>query len=60
LDETEESFASFQGKLAVVWKHKNKEAKASLDKSIQEKIDAEKIIDIFLKDMLINERRYPR
>ena len=41
LDETEESFASFQGKLAVVWKHKNKEAKASIDKSIQEKIDAE-------------------
>lgn len=41
LDEAEESFASFQNKLAIVWKHKNKEAKASLDKSIQEKIDAE-------------------
>jgi hypothetical protein len=41
LDETEESFASFQSKLAVVWKHKNKEAKASIDKSIQDKIDAE-------------------
>lgn len=41
LDDSEESFASYQGRLAIMWRGKNKEAKASLEKSIQEKIDEE-------------------
>ena len=41
LDASEEAFASYQNKLSIMWRHKNKEAKASLEKSIQEKIDAE-------------------
>jgi hypothetical protein len=41
LGDSEESFASYQTKLAVMWRGKNKEAKASLDKSIQERIDEE-------------------
>jgi hypothetical protein len=41
LGDSEEAFASYQGKLAIMWRGKNKEAKASLDKSIQERIDAE-------------------
>jgi hypothetical protein len=41
LSETEEAFASFQNKLSIMWKHKNKEAKAAIEKSIQDKIDEE-------------------
>jgi hypothetical protein len=41
LGETEEAFASFQNKLSIMWKHKNKEAKAAIEKSIQDKIDEE-------------------
>lgn len=41
LGEAEEAFASYQGKLAVIWRDKNKQAKAALEKSIQERIDAE-------------------
>ncbi len=41
LDSSEEAFASYQKKLSVMWRTKNKEAKASLEKAIQEKIDAE-------------------
>ncbi len=41
LADTEEAFASYQSKLAIMWRGKNKEAKASLDKTIQERIDAE-------------------
>jgi hypothetical protein len=38
---TEEAFASYQEKLAVMWKHKNKEAKAAFEKQIQARIDEE-------------------
>lgn len=41
LDPSEEAFASYQGKLAIMWKHKDKEVKASYEKSIQERIDEE-------------------
>lgn len=41
LDASEEAFASYQDKLSIMWKHKNKEVKASYEKSIQERIDAE-------------------
>jgi hypothetical protein len=41
LDETDEAFASFQEKLTVVWKHKNKEAKAEYDKQIEARIEEE-------------------
>ena len=41
LDPSEEAFASYQDKLTVMWKHKNKEVKASYEKSIQERIEAE-------------------
>jgi len=41
LGDSEEAFASYQGKLAIMWRGKNKEAKASLDKSIQDRIDEE-------------------
>lgn len=41
IEATEEAFAAYQRKLSVMWKNKNKEAKAALDKAIQEKIDAE-------------------
>ena len=41
IDHSEEAFASYKNKLAVMWRGKNKEAKASLDKSIQERIDEE-------------------
>lgn len=41
LDASEEAFASYQGKLAVMWKHKDKEVKASYEKSIQDRIDEE-------------------
>ena len=38
---TEEAFAAYQEKLAVMWKHKNKEAKAAFEKQIQARIDEE-------------------
>jgi hypothetical protein len=41
LANTEEAFASYQEKLAVMWKHKNKEAKAAFEKQIQARIDEE-------------------
>jgi hypothetical protein len=41
LDSSEEAFASYQGKLSIMWKHKNKEVRASYEKDIQERIDAE-------------------
>ena len=41
LDPSEEAFASYQEKLTVMWKHKDKEVKASYEKSIQERIEAE-------------------
>lgn len=41
LDPSEEAFASYQDKLTVMWKHKDKEVKASYEKSIQERIEAE-------------------
>ena len=34
LNETEEAFASFQNKLSIMWKHKNKEAKTAIDDNI--------------------------
>ena len=41
LDVTDEAFASFQEKLTVVWKHKDKEAKAEYDKQIEARIEEE-------------------
>ena len=41
LEPTDEAFASYQEKLAVMWKHKNKEAKAAFEKQIQARIDEE-------------------
>lgn len=41
LEASEEAFASYQNRLSVMWKHKGKEAKASIDKAIQDKIDEE-------------------
>ena len=41
LDKSEEAFASYQEKLAVMWKHKNKESKAAFEKQIQDRIDEE-------------------
>lgn len=41
LGDSEEAFASYKTKLSVMWRGKNKEAKASIEKSIQERIDAE-------------------
>jgi hypothetical protein len=41
LDFSDEAFASYQDKLSIMWKHKNKEVKASYEKSIQDRIDAE-------------------
>lgn len=41
LDDSEESFASYKTKMAVMWRHKNKEAQASLEKQIQDRIDEE-------------------
>tara|TARA_B100000131_G_scaffold57652_2_gene52956 strand:+ start:1205 stop:2695 length:1491 start_codon:yes stop_codon:yes gene_type:complete len=37
----EEAYASFAGKLEVLWKHKNKEAQAAFNAEIQERIDEE-------------------
>jgi len=39
LDKSEEAFASYQDKLAVMWKHKNKESKAAFEKEIEARID---------------------
>jgi phage shock protein A len=41
LDHAEEAFASFQTKLGVLWKHKNKETKAVLLQEMEAKIQAE-------------------
>jgi hypothetical protein len=41
LDKSDEAFASYQDKLAVMWKHKNKESKAAFEKQIQARIDEE-------------------
>ena len=41
LDVNDEAFASFQEKLTVVWKHKDKEAKAEYDKQIEARIEEE-------------------
>lgn len=38
---TEEAFAAYQDKLAVMWKHKNKEIKAAFEKQIQARIEEE-------------------
>jgi hypothetical protein len=41
IDEAEEAFASFEEKLAVLWKHKSKEAKAEFEKQIEARIQEE-------------------
>ena len=41
LDKSDEAFASYEEKLAVMWKHKNKESKAAFEKQIQARIDEE-------------------
>jgi hypothetical protein len=41
IDESEEAFASFDDKLAVLWKHKSKEAKAEFEKQVQARIEEE-------------------
>ena len=41
LDETEESFAGYQEKLAKVWKHKNKEFIAAEQKAFEDRVAAE-------------------
>ena len=41
LDTTEEAFASFKEKLSIVWKNKNKEAKAAFEAQIQARIESE-------------------
>ena len=41
LDENEDSFASYQEKIATIWKHKNKERLATLATEMEEKISAE-------------------
>jgi hypothetical protein len=41
LDESEDSFASYQDKLAQVWKHKNKEHITQVAAEMEEKISAE-------------------
>ena len=41
LDVNEEAFASFKEKLSILWKDKNKEAKAAFEAQIQARIDAE-------------------
>jgi hypothetical protein len=41
LPEGEEAFASYQEKIAVMWKHKSKEAKAEFEKQIQARIAEE-------------------
>jgi hypothetical protein len=41
LDQADESFASYQEKLSVMWSHKNKEQIAEQEKAFQEKVEAE-------------------
>jgi len=41
LDETEESFAGYQEKLAKIWKHKNKEFIAQEQKAFEDRVAAE-------------------
>ena len=41
LDESEETFAAYQEKLATVWKHKNKEFIAEQEKALEDRIAAE-------------------
>ena len=41
LPESEESFASYKDKIAVMWKHKNKQAQADFEKQVQARIDEE-------------------
>jgi len=41
LDNTDEAFASFKDKLAVIYRHKNKSFKEEQDKIFQEKLEAE-------------------
>mgnify|MGYP006893243619 CR=1 FL=1 len=41
LELTEEAFASFQDKLAILWKSKDKETKALFEAEVQARIDAE-------------------
>ena len=41
LDETEEAYASFSGKLEMLWKHKNKANKEAFETEIQARIDEE-------------------
>ena len=38
---SDEAFAAYQEKFAIVWKHKNKETKAAFEKQIQARIDEE-------------------
>ncbi len=41
LDESEETFAAYQEKLATVWKHKNKEFISEQEKALEDRISAE-------------------
>ena len=41
LDSTEEAFASFKQKMDILWKHKDKEAKAKLQEEVEAKIKEE-------------------
>lgn len=41
LDVSDEAFASYQGKIAIMWKHKNKEVQAAYEKSIEDRISQE-------------------
>ena len=41
LDKSDEAFASFKNKVAVLYKHKNKAFKAQQDKAFQEKVESE-------------------
>jgi hypothetical protein len=41
LDQADESFASYQEKLSVMWSHKNKDQIAEQEKAFQEKVEAE-------------------
>ena len=41
LAHSDEAFASYKDKIAVMWKHKNKESKAAFEKQIQARIDEE-------------------
>ena len=41
IDEAEEAFASFETKLATLWRHKSKEAKVEFEKQIEARIQEE-------------------